>query len=137
MPSTRLIARDTLAGIAQTERAELNRRVRSQAQRAAIFKLDFRAAAILRPDLGALRNRKVEERILKSQARVLVDLDRALYVTQANDACLRTGQGGQRQERAGSGCQKNHAWIGKERGWTLRTPKSSTAIRARFRQWQL
>ena len=67
--------RDALAGVAQAERTELHNRIWSQAQGAAIFKFNFRAAAVMRSDLRSLRNREIEERVLEAQSCVFVDLN--------------------------------------------------------------
>ena len=104
--------RDALAGIAEAKRAEFDRRVRSEAQRAAIFELDLGASAIMRPHLRPLRNGEVEKRAFEAHASVLVDLNRTLYIAQAHDARLRTGHCGQRKKRAGGDRQNHNAESG-------------------------
>ena len=51
------------------------------------------------------RDRKIEKCVLKTQSGVLIDLYSALHIAQANDAGLRIGCGGQREKRAGQGCE--------------------------------
>ena len=87
---------DVFARIVAAERAELHAGVRSQAHGAAVFELDFGAASVAGANLCALGDRKIEKCILKSHAGVFIDLDRTLHVAQANDACLRISQSGQR-----------------------------------------
>ena len=101
MPSTRFTCDMRLPESARLELAELDRRIRGQAKRTAILEFDFCAAVIAGVQLGALRDREVDERAFKTNAGVFVDLYRSLNVAEADDAGLRIGQSGQRQKCAG------------------------------------
>src|SRR5579883_1126352 len=76
------------------ERAEGHGRIGGQAQRAAIFELDFRAAVRLRGQLHVLCNRHIEEGLLKSLTRAAVNLHGSLDLAEADDAGVRLGQCG-------------------------------------------
>src|SRR5260370_23195701 len=97
--------RDALDGVTQAKAAEVDHGIRSQAEGAAIFEFNFGAAAVAGPESRSLRDRKVQKRPLESHSCIFVDLDRSLYVTQANNTCLRLSHGGQRYKRAGQSHQ--------------------------------
>ena len=97
MPSDELHHGDAFSRVAEAESAEHDRGVRGKAKRAAIFKFDFGASAIVRFDLSTLRDGQVDERVFEAEAGILIDLNRTLNVAQAYDAGLRIGQGRQRQ----------------------------------------
>ena len=81
-------------GVAQAQRAELDRASGSDPDGAAIFEFDLGAAGILGGDLHALHYRHVEKCIFVALPRVAVDDDGALDVAQSHDSCLRIGECG-------------------------------------------
>src|SRR6202046_1505168 len=74
--------------VTQTQRAERECCIRSNPQRAAILKLNLGAPIRARAQLRSLCDRKIEKGILKTQSRILVDLDPALTIDQRDEMSL-------------------------------------------------
>src|SRR4051812_33368623 len=93
-PTLKFQVRRPTAGVAAGKLGKLHRCIGRKPQRSSIFEFDLRPGVSAGADLGALGDGQVEEGLFEALSGIAVNLNRALYLTETDNASLRVSERG-------------------------------------------